>query len=490
MLALNSALARLRALSGPARLAAIAGVALLAVFAIVAATVARPDRVALFAQPLHSEQLAEVQEQLASWNVPFTPTADNVVVDAGRRNDLLLRLSLAGVPHEHVETSGEVLAAVGALTPQAVIDAQTRNGLAGDIEVALRSVNGVDDARVIVAPAEHAEFSDQSDRPATASVRLRLHPGASLSHDAVAGIRRFVAASVAGLEPHDVTILDDRGVALGDDGSDGNDAGALQNALQSALDQALGAGATIVRVHAEYASVTSEERDTRRTPVNGGPIARSTQSETYRGSGKQYSKSAEQDDRGSDTHETVAHADSGSIARISTAVFVDASRVADLAQVHDLAAATVGFDPRRGDELTVQAVEFHRDVQQKRDAWFLLYGAIVPLLPALAIVAGLLAFGRYAMPGIAAVAKSAIERDAVARTSAMVSGYAPARVRGALEGEPPHAAAAIISALPAATAAAVLELYPSHEREAIVRRMQRAHAPVVPSIDEILEHHA
>ena len=119
-----------------------------------------------------------MQEQLANWNVAFTPLSDNVLVDAGRRNDLLLRLSLAGVPHAHLETSGEALANVGALTPQAVIDAQTRAGLAGDIEAGLRGIAGVDDARVIVAPAVAAEFGDQRAREASASVRLRLRPGA------------------------------------------------------------------------------------------------------------------------------------------------------------------------------------------------------------------------------------------------------------------------------------------------------------------------
>ena len=78
-----------------------------------------------------------MQEQLAAWSVPFSPSVDNVTVDASRRNDLLLRLSLAGIPHAHVETTGEALANVGVLTPQAVIDAQTRSGLAGDIEIAL-----------------------------------------------------------------------------------------------------------------------------------------------------------------------------------------------------------------------------------------------------------------------------------------------------------------------------------------------------------------
>ena len=462
MMQLHSAIARVRALPPSLQIAAVAIVVLLVGFAVIATVVGHPDRAALFARPLHSEQLTEVQEQLAAWNVPFSPTDDNVVVDASRRNDLLLRLSLAGVPHAYVETTGEALANVGVLTPQAVIDAQARSGLAGDIAVALRSIDGVDDAHVIVAPAQSAEFADQSARPATVG-------------DMIEGLNNY---------------LDDRGVALGEAGASENDSGALERSLQSALDAAFGAGVAIVRVHAEYTQSTSEDRDTRRSSLGSAPIERTAQSESYDGAGKRYARNAEHDDRGSEMHEHVAHADAGGLARVSTAVFVDATRSVDLASVRELAAATVGFDPRRGDELTVQPVAFHRGLQQKHDAWFLLYGAIVPLLPTLAIVTGLLLFGRYAFPSALTLLHGALEREAIARTSRTVAGYAPARVRGALAGEPPHAAAAIISALPTATAAAVLELYPPHEREAIVKRMQRAHSSVVPNADELLARHA
>ncbi|HTU69656.1 MAG TPA: flagellar M-ring protein FliF C-terminal domain-containing protein [Candidatus Baltobacteraceae bacterium] len=486
---LQPVLAGIRALPVSVRSAAIAAIVLLAGFALIAALLGHPDRVALFAAPLHTEQLSEVQDQLAAWNVPFTPSADNVIVDAARRNDLLLRLSLAGIPHAHVETTGEALANVGVLTPAAVIDAQTRSGLAGDIEVALRSVDGVDDAWVIVAPAQQAEFADESTHPATASVRLQLHPGAVLSRDAVAGIRRFVAASVAGLDAASVTILDDRGVALGD-GTSADDPSSLQAALQSALDAALGGGVAIVRVHAEYTHATTEDRETQRSAAGADPIERAQSSESYDGGGKKYSKNDEHDERGTDTREWITHADPGALARVSTAIFVDSARAPDLAKVRELAAATVGYDPRRGDVLTVQAVAFHHGLVQKHDGWFLLYGAIVPLLPALAIVAGLLAFGRYLLPSVNAVIRAALEREGIARTTRSVAGYAPARVRGALANEPPHAAAAIISALPAATAAAVLELYPQHEREAIVKRMQRVHSSVIPSAEELLARHA
>src|SRR5947207_6454549 len=206
---------RWKSLPRSVRIAAgfIAGCAI--VLSIVLAMLAHPQRVALFSSSLHAEQLTEVEERLASWNVPFAPVSDNVLVEGKRRSTLLLRLSLAGVPHMHVESSNDVLSKIGALTPQAVIDAQTRDGLAGDIELGLRGIDGVQDAKIIVAPAKPAYFADDNARDASASVRLRLLPGAHLAADAVDGIRAFVAASVPGLDERHVTIVDDRGVALG-----------------------------------------------------------------------------------------------------------------------------------------------------------------------------------------------------------------------------------------------------------------------------------
>ena len=165
----------------------------------------RGGQSALFATPLHSEQLDEVEQRLAEWNVPFTPLIDNVLVGAAQRNALLLRLSLSGVPHPHIESSSEMLARVGALTPQTIVDEQKRNGLAADLELALRGIDGIDDASVIIAPAKPAIYADESARDATASVRLRLHAGARLPPSAVAGMRcaRIAASRTAAATEHD-----------------------------------------------------------------------------------------------------------------------------------------------------------------------------------------------------------------------------------------------------------------------------------------------
>ena len=490
MQAIAQLLTRWNALSRVARLAASAGLFFALALGVGALLFSRQPRAPLFAAPLHPEQLAEVEERLASWNVPFTPTSDNVVIDAGHRSDLLLRLSLAGVPHAHLSSTGEALAAIGVLTPEAVVDAQTRAGLAGDIETGLRGIDGVDDARVIVAPAKPPEFADGSAHDASASVRLRLRASAELSRAAVAGIRSFVASSVPGLTPARVTILDDRGVALGDADERADDSTDLQRTLQSALDAAFGAGVSIVRVRAEYDEQQSSERDVRRAPISAEAIERSQRRESYDGSGKRYRQLEEAEDRGSETRERFSQAAPGALKRISAAVFVDQSRALDLAKVRELAGAALGYDPRRGDTLAVEAIDFRHDPVARKDAWWLLYGTLVPLVPALLLSTAVVLSARLAVPPLAALAQSVVERAAVDRASKAAADFAPARVRTMLEMEPPHSAAAIISALPAATATAVLELYPPHEREAIVRRMQRSQSPLLDDASDLLRRHA
>jgi len=461
-----------------ARVTVFSALAVIIAVSVIAAVAAHPQRVALFSSALHAEQLSEVEERLAGWNVPFTPVSDNVLVQASRRGDLLLRLSLAGVPHAHIESSDDLLAKVGALTPQSVIDAQARDGLAGDIELALRGIDGVADAKVIIAPAKPAYFADEIPRDASASVRLRLQPGARLSSNAVDGLRSFVAASVSGLDSRRVTTVEDRGIALGDSIDNGH-ANDLHTSLQSALDAAVGAGATIVRVHVDYDRRALQSSVERRMPAGSGAIDGTLQRERYDGGGKHYERSEQQLNRGSETRQFSAASAGTRIARITAAVFVDAARGADLYQVRALAAAALGIDPHRGDSLQVGTMTFNRAVAPRKDGWWLAYGAIVPLLPTLVSALAALIALRWSIPALGALLRPLMERSRIARGAAAVSGIPAAKVRGALKDEPPHAAAAIISALPASTAAAVLDMYPPEERSAIVRRMQRPLSPLL-----------
>jgi flagellar biosynthesis/type III secretory pathway M-ring protein FliF/YscJ len=155
----------------------VAGLALAAIaLAVGLAYYVRNDGTELYPRPLDSDQVAEVTAALTTWDVPFTPTSDNVKVDPAVKRDALMRLAAAGVPHRHLVTSSESLQAVNALTPQALLDAQVRTGLEGDLSQGLRGITGVLDARVKIAPASHGVFIDEQSHDASASVVLTLDP--------------------------------------------------------------------------------------------------------------------------------------------------------------------------------------------------------------------------------------------------------------------------------------------------------------------------
>lgn len=481
-------LVRWNVLDARGRSFAIAGLAIVMVLVVLGGIAQRDTRVVLFATPLRSEQVVEVVERLAEWNTPFVTGTDNVRVDAALRNGLLMRLSLAGVPHAHLASSVEALAKAGPLTPQSVLDAQQRDGLAGDIAAGLRDIADIADARVIIAPAREGAFADEARHEATASVRLSLKPGATPSREAIDGVRQYVAAAVPGLDPKRVAILDDRGLALGDDArSPVGEAHVLEGSLQSALDLALGAGVTIVRVHVNYDPRARALHDIVRKPIGSRAIGTTTVDEHYKSASKQYAKSNNSLDRGSEVHDETIETPAGRLERISVAVAVDQSRHLDLAKIRSLARGMLGLVSSRGDSLSVEEIAFARAPLASTHTPFApIVGLVAAFAPMLVLAIVAIVCVRTGAAPVARICETFAERAALGRAREAVTGFAPSHVRGALRNEPPHTAAAIISALPAATATAVLELYPPDERAAIVRRMSRASAPVVPDYETVL----
>jgi len=478
-------LARIARLPHKTKISAAVGACVAIVLLALFLGMTRDTRVALFATPLKADQLAEVEQRLVSWNIAYVPGSDNVRIERAKRSEILLRLSISGVPHAHLSSSEEMLAHIGALTPQAVIEAQTRDGLAADLALGLRGLDGVADARVIIAAARIGMYADETSHDASASVRITLASAARLGPRTIAGIKAFVASGVPALDVDRVTVLDDRGLVLDGEGGGRPDDG-VQVALQSALDLAFGAGQTIVRVNRDVLGEKRDVRDIRRTPL-AGAIARSSSDERYASEKKKYSKENSVEDRGSDTHDEHRLALPGSTQRLSVAVFVDASRNLDIGKIRSLAEATTGIDPARGDRVSVEAVRFAVPPQLARpSSAFVAFGTLAGVLPQ-AIVALTIALGLFfgAKPAFA-LATRMVETASVRATARDVVGIPATRVRGALVGEPPHIAAAIISALPTATATAVLELYPPEERAAIVRRLTRAATNLVPDAEDLI----
>jgi flagellar M-ring protein FliF len=471
------------------RVALLSVVAAAIVIAVVL-SLTRETQTMLFPRSLLSDQLTDVETHLASWNVPYTPESDNVRLNAKIRNDVLLRLSLAGVPRQHITGSSETLAKVGALTPQSVLDAQSRDGLAGDLSLGLRGIAGIKDASVIIAPAVAGYFADESSHAATSSVRLSLEPGSVLSPETVNGIKMFVAAGVPGLDADRVAVVDDRGVALSGRAMSGaGDANELQTSIQSALDQVLGAGHAIVRAHVDVDGGKNVRLETKRTPTLEKPLSASSVDEHYHSGNKQYSKVQSASDSGSDITQSETESDPGKLQRVSIAVFLDQSLQAQIPHIRALVESAAGIDYARGDSVTVQPIALASAATAARPRVTPLHALLatfLPMLPpAIVVLAWLGLMFLLAKPIarlVASLRPSAPFGSDDAPIASSVPGVSatlpPEAIHLALRGEPPHTAATVIAGLPTPTAALVLDLYPAEERREIIDRLARPRPPL------------
>jgi flagellar M-ring protein FliF len=344
----------------------IAGVAaLLVAIAIVIALAARfSGDVALFDAPLHPSQTREVASALTLWGEKHSadPAGTQLFVAASRRSDVLLRLTLAGLPRPYVPTSADVLAEPASpLAPAALLDDRRRIGTQGDLTATLRRISGVSDASVILTPPSDDPFAANATSPPSAAVQLVLQPAARPAPSAVDGIRRLVAAAVAGLTPDRVTVTDSEGNVL--DGAPPQDKTAtrearVQSSVQTALDAVLGQGASVVRVRVVIAGVQVSLQATRVTPhgLLDADVGREHGNEATRAFDKERHVQHYAYDTEVERRSTPADA----VRRISVAVFLDGRRV-DATRRDDVAAlvrAAAGADLSAGDAVVVGVLPF------------------------------------------------------------------------------------------------------------------------------------
>jgi flagellar M-ring protein FliF len=347
------------------RSATIAATLLVAAAGIAALLFARSvGDVALFEAPLHASQVREVESALTLWNESFSADASGtqVYVPVSRRRDVLLRLTLAGLPRPYVPTSADMLSEpVSAMAPRTLLDDRRRIGISGDLTETLRRISGVADASVILTPAADDPFSFGSPSLPSAAVQLVLQPGAHLEARTVDGIRRLVAAAAAGLTPERVTVTDADGAVL--EGSALQDPSAsresrLQLSIQSALDAVLGQGASVVRVRLITAGADVSLQSTRVTPH--GLLDADVGREHGHEAARIFDKERHVQHYAYDTEVEHRTSAADAVRRVSVAVIlderkVDASRHDDVA---GLVRAAAGADLGAGDTVVVAMMPF------------------------------------------------------------------------------------------------------------------------------------
>jgi flagellar M-ring protein FliF len=211
------------------------------------------------------------------------------------------RLSLAsqGLPSSGV-VGFEAIGSSGIWATDFERKVQYVRALSGELTRTIKTISGVEDARVHIALPEDTVFVSQK-KPATAAVLLELQPLTDLSASCVKGIVNLVARSVEGLSPSDVTVMDSKGNLLSQELVDLSGSAGLSNAafeltsqvereferrLVSMLTPVLGAGNVVCQVRADLDLDQVRTVETTYTGEGEG-VLRSTQevTETYSGSG-------------------------------------------------------------------------------------------------------------------------------------------------------------------------------------------------------------
>nr|WP_197975020.1 flagellar basal-body MS-ring/collar protein FliF [Phaeovibrio sulfidiphilus] len=202
---------------GMARLAIVAGVGLgVLVFIIYFATRMSSGSMDLLYGDLSQTDAASIVQQLKEENVLYRVEDKNgfvsIYTPSDRTADLRLMIAGGGL----VSGSAGGYSILDNQSPLGTTDLVQRLNvvrvLEGELVRSIKTIKGVEDARVHLVQQDRAPFMRRTAEP-SASVVVRMR-GARLQPGQVVAIQNLVASSVLGLKPSSVTVVDDRGTLL------------------------------------------------------------------------------------------------------------------------------------------------------------------------------------------------------------------------------------------------------------------------------------
>lgn len=249
-------------LSRKLSLAAV-GVITLALFAVLILQARQADYRTLFSD-LSKEDASQVVQWLDERQIPYkiTNNGNTIKVPADQVYDTRIRLAGEGIP-----SGGGVGFEIFDKQSFGITDfAQQVNyqrALQGELSRTVASLEPVDSARVHLALPEKRVFKRDQENP-SASVIVGLAQGRDLKEGQVNGIVNLVSSSIEGMEPENVSVVDESGRVLTERLAEADSPLSprkleyqraiekrLERRAQSLLDRALGPQNALVRVTAE-----------------------------------------------------------------------------------------------------------------------------------------------------------------------------------------------------------------------------------------------
>lgn len=398
---------------GPRRLAllGVAAVVVLAAVGGLALTVSQPKMGVLYAGLDDAEAgriLAQLQTMDIRHEVSGEGGAIRVPVDSIAR--IRMQLAQQGLPSAG-GVGYELFDSQGALGLTSFMQKVNRlRATEGELARTIQSLNGVKSARVHLSVPDSDSFQPQATKPA-ASVVIRTAT-AGLDRSQALAVRHLVAAAVPGMTPGAVTVMDANGVVLAADGSADNGLALaraeelrasaeqrLARAVEEILVPKFGPGNVRVRVAAEIDLGRETVREQIFDP--NGRVERSVQNVSEREnnsdtSGEQpttveqnlpledvnqgtatNSRSDSARDEETTNYEISSRQrerfqDAGDIRRLAVAVVVNGTYTTaadgtqqyqprseeELRQVENVVRTAIGFSDARGDQVTVENLQF------------------------------------------------------------------------------------------------------------------------------------
>lgn len=177
-----------------------------------------PNYQVLYAN-LSDAETFEVVEALNRAGVAYEiePATGAVLVPGTQVPEVRLTLAGQGLPRGDAAGGYELLDVDPGMTvSRRLEDVRHRRALEGELARSVTALRTVQSARVHIALGSQSVFVRDRE-PASASVLVNIYQGQRLAGDDVAGIVHLVAASVPGLEPERVTVVDQTGALLSED---------------------------------------------------------------------------------------------------------------------------------------------------------------------------------------------------------------------------------------------------------------------------------
>ncbi|HEY5757916.1 MAG TPA: flagellar basal-body MS-ring/collar protein FliF [Steroidobacter sp.] len=159
---------------------------------------------------------ADMMSVLDAAAIPYRihPDTGQVLVPGDRLGEVRMLLASKGVVAQ-LPAGLELMDRSDPLgVSQFVQDVRFRRGLEGELVQSIMTIDAVETARVHIAIAKSSSFVINTAEPSSASVVLGLKPGRNLSNEQIAAIVKMVASSATGLDPGNVTLVDQSGNLL------------------------------------------------------------------------------------------------------------------------------------------------------------------------------------------------------------------------------------------------------------------------------------